>query len=102
MVTTKTFLEDWQGGVRKQKYWETGVVKEEEGVAFVKGGTKKKKPYIHPNLVCHGCGKKGHYLSDCTSTPAASKAEIMKSKQAAWDAKKGVVDTNVEAEIPEK
>ena len=77
-------------------------MKEEEGVAFVQGGMAKKKPYVHPNLVCHGCGKKGHCLSDWTSTPAAVKAAIMAAKQAAWAAKKGVADTNVEAEIPEK
>ena len=101
MVVAKTLLEDWQGGASKQKSRETGVMKQEEGVAFVQGGTEKKKPYIHPDLVCHGCGEKGHCLSNCTSTPAAAKEAIMAAKQAAWAAKKGVVATNIEAEIPE-
>ena len=69
---------------------------------FVQGGTVKKKLYIHPDLIYHGCGKKGHYLSDCTSTPATANVAIIAAKQAAWESKKGVVDTNVEAEIPEK
>ena len=68
----------------------------------MQGGTKKNKPYIHPDLVCHGCGNNFHYLYGCFSTPAAAHAAIVAAKQAAWAAKKGVVATNVEAEIPEK
>ena len=79
MVAAKTLLEDWQGGASKQESQETGVVKEEEGVAFMQGGTRKKKSYIYPDLVCHGCGKEGHYLSDFTSTPSAEKAAIMEA-----------------------
>ena len=97
MVAAKNLLEDWQGGISKQKSRETAVVKEEEGVAFVQGGTKKKKPYVHPYLACHGCGEKGHCLSDFFSTPAAAKETIMAAKQATWAAKKGVVAKNVEA-----
>ena len=82
MVAAKTLLEDWQVGASKQKSHETGIVKEEEGVAFVQGGTGKK-PYIHPHLVCHGFGGKGHNISDCPSTPAAAKEAIMEAKQAA-------------------
>ena len=66
----------------------------------MQGGMKKKR--FHPDLVCHGCRKKGHYLSDCPATPEAAKVAIMAAKQADWAAKKGVVARNVEAEIPKK
>ena len=42
MVAAKTLLEDWQVGASKQKSHETGIVKEEEGVAFVKEARKKR------------------------------------------------------------
>ena len=69
---------------------------------FVQGGTEKKKAYIHPDLICHSFGGKGHYFSGCTSTTTAAKAAIKAAKQASWPAKKGGVATNVESGITEK
>ena len=65
-------------------------------------GKKKNKPYVHPDLVCHECSKKGHYLSGFLPTSEAAKAAIMTIKKGYFGRQKGVMDTNVESENTEK
>ena len=40
------------------------------------------------DVICHGYGKKGHYLSECYNTPDEDKERILKIKTQEWNEKK--------------
>ena len=47
------------------------------------------------NIQCFGCGKKGHFLSDCKKTSTKKKAEILAMvKTGSFKTTKGVVQLN--------
>ena len=59
MVMAKTLLEYCQGGASK-KILGDGHREIIIGRGVCARRHEKKKPYIHPDLVCHGCGGKDH------------------------------------------
>ena len=76
MLAAKTLMEDWQGGASK-KIPGDGRRERRRGRGVRARRHGKKKPFVLPDLVCHGCGKKFHYISNYPSMPAAEKATIV-------------------------
>ena len=60
---------------------------------------QEKRKKVGKDVICHGCGKKGHYLSECFNTPDEDKERILKIKTQEWNEKKkkGVTAVEVEA-----
>ena len=60
------------------------------GLTFVEAAAERKK-----KIQCFGCGGRGHYLSNCTKTSTAKKAEILAMvKTGDFKTAKGVVQLN--------
>ena len=103
IVDAKKLLKEWKGS-RKKSAPPQQQPANEPGVEFVEAGTASKEKKAGKDVICHGCSKKGHYLSECYKTPDADKERILKIKTQEWNdkKKKGVAAVEVEADGVDK
>ena len=103
LVDAKKLLEEWKGSGKKFAPPQQQPANE-PGVGFVEAGTVTKEKKVGKDVICHGCGKKGHYLSGYYNTPDADREHILKIKSQEWNEKKkkGVAAVEVEADGVDK